>query len=288
MKFFFIIFIPLSIFLFSNCLHKNINTKKIENKFLKVTDFQKVFTLYSQLENKYSGFNSVTAHNKIAEIENSYFRDYYHDLSKYYGTLWGENTLYCDDSTGVTIFDKYKSEIKKRGQKADSSHCTIYAIWALEAGFGDDFENIVAKHKAKWGKREFAGWSIGYILTTYYKWKAYLFISEFSDEYNRCVKNFNSSKTYYVWKQPSIKIENMYIFGKNDSLMLDLLNKNEFGWGFSYQGIHTWITRFYEIKECIWSGAPSKDFGSSLLFATHSFSNLGGYNSHIVVFPPTL
>lgn len=58
---------------------------------------------------------------------------------------------------------------------------------------------------------------------------------------------------------------------------------------FSDQGWHTWITRFNDLKECNWSGAPSQKFNignNSPLFLETKFTEYYDYNSHIIVFPP--
>ena len=52
----------------------------------------------------------------------------------------------------------------------------------------------------------------------------------------------------------------MYILDKDDEKINELLSQNEFGWGFSNQGIHNWITRFTTLKECMWDGAPCKKY----------------------------
>ncbi len=180
--------------------------------------------------------------------------------------------------------------MQARNIKPDSFHCTIYAIKALQAGFGNEFTAVEKLHKKHWGNREYAGWSIAYILTRYYNWNAYLIINEQSEEYDRCVRNFNNRREYYVWRQPDIKLEKLFIMGKDEEKINGLLSENEFGWGFSYQGIHTWITRFAKLKECRWDGAPGKDFDycddCSPLFITHDFSYYTDYISHVVVFPP--
>ena len=83
-------------------------------------------------------------------------------------------------------------------------------------------------------------------------------------------------------------MEALYIRGENDSLITKLLAENEFGWGFSHQDIHTWITRFNELKECDWTGAPGKKYevSGSPLFRSTPFLNFHDYASHVVIFPP--
>jgi len=250
----------------------------------------KIHTQPSTLQNTYSNFNSPKAINKIAEIENEYFNNIETGCSKYFGTVWQEwaiNNFAENDS--LSEFEHYSQAITAKGETYDSMHCTIYAIKALQAGFGDTFKEIEAYHRQIWNDREYAGWSIGYILTKYYNWKAYLFISNISEEYTRCRKKFTADKTYYVWKQPDIPIEQIFDFDKEQDAIDSLLNLHEFGWGFSYQGIHTWITRFDTLKECNWMGVPCSKYSSpneKPLFIATKFTEFLDYNSHVIIFPP--
>ncbi|MFI8606465.1 hypothetical protein ACIGCP_18505 [Cellulophaga baltica] len=250
----------------------------------------RVFTAPSQLRNEYSNFNSVDAVNKIAEIENEYFNSYPTVGSIYYGTQW-----YADleqrtiEKDSISVFQKYGLE--KNNIKLDSMHCTIYAVKALESGFGAEFETIKERHKAIWSNREYAGWSLGYILTKFYHWKAYLIISKNSEEYISCLSNFKKDKKYHVWKQPNIPLEGVFDVDEDMSEIQQLLNANEFGWGFSDQGWHTWITRFDSLKECNWWGAPIKKYdeeNNKPLFLKTKFSNYRDYYSHVVIFPPKI
>ena len=254
----------------------------------KVIDSIKTYTEPSKLENKYLNFNSPKAINQIAEIENEYFNNYRLNASKYYGTKWydfvGLRIAYPDTTT---VFGKYSRE--KNNIKLDSMHCTIYAVKALEKGFGEEFEIIKKHHVDIWSKREYAGWSLGYILTKFYNWKAYLFISKTSDEYEACLRKFKKDKEYHGWKQPNIPIENVFDVDEDGDQINNLLNENEFGWGFSNQGWHTWITRFNYLKECNWLGAPSKKYdqeNEKPLFLKTKFIDYQDYNSHVIVFPP--
>jgi hypothetical protein len=283
----------LVIILFCSCVEQNgktINSKLAGNsKDTIPIDTFLVYTPYSSLENEYRGFNSAKAINKIAEIENEYFNNYQKSYSKYYGTVWYESAIdsFIDEDS-ISIFEKYKLEINKLNESPDSMHCTIYAIEALKAGLDSNFVGIENKHKEIWGDREYAGWSIAYILVKYYNWQAYLFISNHSDEYNICLTNFKKDKTYHVWKQPNIKINRIFNFETEKREIDSLLAKNEFGWGFSDQGWHTWITRHKMLKECNWAGSPSNKFplmGKPLFLATE-FTKFNDYLSHIIVFPP--
>ncbi len=108
-------------------------------------------------------------------------------------------------------------------------HCTIYAIKALEAGMDTNFIELEKYHKQIWKGREHAGWSVGYILCKYFDWTAYLIVSEYSEEYKRCMRKFNNEKKYYVWRQPDIPIKAVFDMDK-DKLKIDsILKLNEFG-----------------------------------------------------------
>ena len=112
-----------------------------------------------------------------------------------------------------------------------------------------------------------------------------------SKEYERCKKYWKNNGSYYVWKQPEIKINGLFELDDDsarleaDSLLLD----NEFGWGFSEQGWHTWFTRFDTLKECYWNGGPADVFslgGKRNLFGKTKFLDYYDYKSHVICFPP--
>ncbi len=280
-----IVYILVTIFLLCQCRFSDKKTIREEIP-------SEVFTIYtdtSALENEYIGFNSPKAINRIAEIENEYFNNYPTSFSKYYGTIWykfARNDFSHNDS--VSLFDLYLKEISDRNETPDSMHCTIYAMEALKAGLQDDFINLDAKHKEIWKNREYAGWSIAYILTTFYNWEAYLIISEHSDEYQACIRNFRKNRLYNVWQQPDIPITQMFLF-ENDKQKIDsLLKLHEFGWGFSDQGFHTWITRFNTLKECNQEGLPAEKYARGYekpLFLKTKFTEFTDYSSHVIVFP---
>ena len=264
--------------------------EKPENELKQIQDYDvnwQTYTDLSHLENTYKNFNSPKAINRIAEIENEYFNNYETGYSRYYGTQWksyAENQFNFGDS--ISYFDRYIAKLTNENISPDSMHCTIYAIEALKAGMDSSFSKLDQLHKQIWKDREYAGWSIAYILTKHFNWKAYLILSKDSHEYQRCINSFNSNKEYNVWKQPNIKIEVLLDFDNEKEKIDSLLSKNEFGWGFSDQGWHTWITRFNTLKECNWVGVPSKEINSNILFKSTSFTNYLDYASHIVVFPP--
>jgi len=271
--------------LFYSCEKK---TKKSTYIKKKVIDSAIVYTPKSELENEYLNFNSPEAINRIADIENEYFNGYRLNSSKYYGTQWYYSVgLSKDLLDSINVFQKYALE--KNDIKLDSMHCTIFAVKALEAGFGKEFETIEKHHTKIWANREHAGWSLGYILTKFYNWKAYLFISKGSNEYDACLKNYKKDKEYHVWKQPNIPLTGIFDVDDDKDDINKLLNLNEFGWGFSNQGWHTWITRFNYLKECNWLGAPSEKHNlskSTPLFLKTKFTDFHDYNSHVIIFPP--
>ena len=249
-----------------------------------------IYTDSSFAENEYLGFNSSKAINQIAGIENEYFNNYNKMASKYYGTIW-YSFASCDFSSvdSISTFDKYKSELNKINIEPDSMHCTIYAMKALKEGLDTNFVSFEKKHKQIWQEREYAGWSVAYILTKYFGWEAFLIISESSPEYQKCIDNYNRDKKYHVWRQPNIPLQNYYDFNLEKQAIDSLLSLHEFGWGFSYQGWHTWITRYNTLKECIWTGCPSRNYvcyNSIPLFTQIKFTEFTAYDSHVIVFPP--
>jgi len=247
----------------------------------------KLHTALSNLENTYLNFNSPKAINCIAKIENNYFKDYALGYSNYYGTEWrtyAESTLVNDS---LSIYDKYK---RKLNRKPDSLHCTIYAYKGLSAGLDKTVLNkLTTLHKNIWKEREIAGWSIGYLLVKHFNWKAYHIVSKHAQEYKHCNDSYIKNKTYPVWKQPAIPLEKQLIIEDHKKEIETLLNTHEFGWGFSEQGIHTWVTRFNILKECYWGGAPSKKLdieNNKSLFIDTPFFKYYDYSSHIIIYPP--
>lgn len=246
-----------------------------------------IYTEYSQLDNLYEGFHSPNAINQIADIENTHFRQYKDRVSPYYGTEW--RTYMEGDFALDSVTNSYQLYLNRLGQQADSMHCTIYAVKALEAGMGSArFAELEASHQRIWGSREHAGWSIGHLLVKEWGWKAYLILDSTSNEFDHASCSFRRHQSYPVWRQPDIPLEQRLILGKDDSTIATLLNQHEFGWGFSEQGIHTWITRFDVLKECNWLGAPNKAFAFNALplFLKTPFLEYRDYASHVVIFPP--
>jgi len=250
-------------------------------------EYQKDFARCSTCTTNSTNFNSCQAINKIVDIENEHLIDFNTGTSNYYGTLWREYAESTLLETGITQYQSYLNEIDN---KPDSLHCTIYAYEGLKAGLNEEqLDKLEKIHKKIWKTRERAGWSVGYILVKYFGWKAYLIIDPSSKEYDHCLRSYKKSKSYPVWKQPNILLEAFYVIGKHDASINELLAQQEFGWGFSEQGIHTWVTRYQELKECNWFGAPSIKYQQSPsnkpMFISTKFKDYVDYNSHVIVFP---
>jgi len=245
---------------------------------------------YSNLKNEYVGFDSPKAINTVAKIENDYFSNYHKGISKYYGSVWA-GSAYAEfgEGAGGWEWDYYKKELDSLKIKPEMFHCMVYTMKALKSGLGENYEDLQKYHRQIYNKTYYAGWSMAHILTKHFGWKAYLFISPYSQEYKRCIKSFNENKSYFVWKQPDIKLENMFIMEQDNDKINKLLSQHEFGWGFSYQGIHNWITRFTVLKECMWDGAPCAKYNTEnnqYLFRATEFTEFTDYYSHVIVFPP--
>lgn len=279
----FIFVLLILVLCFSSCRNENkegsILKSSSKELFIPSTDS-------SKLENQYSGFHSPNAINKIAGIENEYYQNVDKKGRKYYGTEWKKLAELETANDTISIFENYLMEMEFQGLKPDSLHCTMYAMKALEVGLDTNFTKFEKLHKQIYKKHEYAGWSVAYILTKYFNWKAYLVISQSSGEYEACLKNFKKDKSYHVWRQPNIPLEAVLDFDTEEIQIDSLLNQNEFAWGFSYQGWHTWITRFDQLKECNWAGSPLAEYSTMPLFYQTKFTNYYAYNSHIVVFPP--
>ncbi len=237
---------------------------------------------------RYQDFSASDAINSIAAIENEYFNDInLGRVSKYYGTIWRQRA----EASG--LYTGYITDLEKRGLDTDSMHCTLYAFDGLSEGFSiDDLSLLMEQHRKIWKDREIAGWSLGYLLVKYWDWKAYLVLDESSHEYEHCLKAFEKSKEYPVWKQPNIPLTHLYIRGKDDEAISELLKEHPFAWGFSDQGYHTWITRFSQLKECNWAGSPANpSFGygnNTILFIETPFLEYNDYQSHVIVVPPKI
>lgn len=230
---------------------------------------------------------------RAVEYETEYFGSYESGVSASFGRVWADGAML--DSVlgeGGSTFDTYKAELAQLGKERDSLDCTLYAQELLRVGLGPQhYAKLDSMHREIWGDREYAGWSVGYLLTEHFGWKAYLFLDPQSVEYDKCTKQFAKDGTYPVWKQPNIQLTELFIIGETDSLANALLAREEFGWGFSEQGIHTWVMHYRDLKECNWAGAPAWKYdapGAKPLFITTPFSDFHDYNSHVVIYPPWL
>lgn len=274
------------VLLFASC---STNNKENDTGPAKVAilDTPIVYTQPSKLSNSYVGFNSTKAINKIAEIENEYFNNYRKDGSRYYGSVWKESAeLYYEEGDSCSTFENYESQLLKRYETSDSMDCTVYSMSGLQAGLDTNYKRFLKLHEAHWKKNDYAGWSVAYILTKHFNWKAVLLISTSSIEYDLCVKNYRRDKKYHVWRQPNIPLERVFDFDAEKTAIDSLLALNEFGWAFSYQGWHTWITRFKELKQCNWSGSPWSKMEENELFWSSRVTEYYSYDSHVIVFPP--
>jgi hypothetical protein len=246
------------------------------------------FDTLSTTSSRSQSFDTQAAINALVEMENTHFTLFKNGLSPYYGTAWREHAeSQFEEKISENNYTDYASKL---GTDADSLHCTLYAMVGLKAGLGDDFNSFDSLHTHQYNGHEHAGWSVGRILVDEYGWSAYLIVDHVigSPDYVTCIKNYEQSQVYDVWRQKDIALENMYIRGQDDSLITDLLSKHEFGWGFSDQGFHTWVTRYESLKECNWLGAPSEEFDTffAQLFIKTPFLDYYDYHSHVVVFPP--
>ncbi len=268
----------------------NDNVKKLPEEKAPIKPKNIIYTSYSKQENSYIGFNSPKAINRIADIENEYFNSIENSYSKYYGTDWYKTAIYekvFNDT--ISVFEKYLQELSKLGKKPDSMHCTIYAVEAVKAGLDSNFYKLKKIHKQIWGNREYAGWSIGYILVKEFDWSAYLILNDNYVNYKSCLRNYKNYKKYNVWKQPNIPLVALYNMQDDREEIDSLLKSHEFGWGFSEQGWHTWITRYDTLKECRWEGVPSLKLYNGYdapLFKNTKFIEFYDYDSHVVIFPP--
>jgi len=250
-----------------------------------------IYTAYSTEPHSYARFNSQSAINEIAIMENHYFQTYKTGITPYYGTKWRESAEYnYTDFEDYSATNQFKSYLDKLGSKPDSMHCTLYAVKALKSGLDSLWPDVERIHNQLYKEHEHAGWSMAHVLVKHFGWQAHLFIKESSTEYEQCVNHFKKHQTYPVWKQPDIKLENLFVIGKQDSLITELLSNHEFGWGFSFQGWHTWITRHNSLKECIWHGAPGLEYEivNLPLFRSTPFLDYHDYDSHVIVFPPKI
>lgn len=255
-------------------------------------DSFKVYTQYSHNENQYIGFDAPKAINRAADIDNEYFNNAESHVSIYYGRLWkGEVENDTLEGDSIPLFDRYV--LDAGGREVKPYDCTIYATDILEIGLQKDTLAELRKlHQRLFPDlKGYAGWSVGHILVKYFGWKAYLFINKQSIEYDHCLKEYRKTQSYPVWRRPNIQLEAFLDLETQRDSIHTILLENEFGWGFSYQGYHSWITRFDILKECNWIGCPAQKYVPNEVytpktFITTPFFEYHDYDSHVVVFPP--
>jgi len=115
---------------------------------------EKNVTKYSTAKNEYTNFNSVKAINKIAIIENEYFKDRKKGVSKYYGTVWRE---LAEQTTAQNKISQYQDYLNELRAKPDSLHCTLYAYEGLKAGLTpEQFSKLEQRHKTIYKSHEIA------------------------------------------------------------------------------------------------------------------------------------
>jgi hypothetical protein len=249
-----------------------------------------------------AAFDARTAERRARAFERSYFSNYDSGVSRFYGRLWAK--IYArkvKQGSASTVWQQFVDELAAQGTRPMRLDCTLYAQEILRAGMrAEEYERLRREHNALWPGRGFAGWSVGYLLTTKFGWKAYAIINRSSTYYGYYLHHFRTKKQYPVWKQPNIDIEAHFILGKDDRAIERLLQAHRFGWGFSDGGIHTWITFQTNLKECHWDCGPSRryeipnthdyyrtsDLKHHTLFKTTRFIRFSDYHAHLVVFPP--
>ncbi|MFK7968735.1 MAG: hypothetical protein AB8F95_00115 [Bacteroidia bacterium] len=236
------------------------------------------------------GFDAIKAVNRAADIENIWYNEQQKGVSRYAGTEWLKMARISPYNDEHTFFDQYQNCLED-SVGICPMHCTHYAMEALKAGMSnEDFARLDSLHERIWKKREYAGWSVAYILVKYFDWKAVAMLYPDSEEFTTVSNSFKNKQTYPVWRQPDIPLEELFILPKQQQEIDSLLQLQTFGWGFSYQGWHTWFTRYNELLECNWWGSPAQQFNetnTSPLFLRRKFIDFHDYDSHVICFPPT-
>lgn len=236
----------------------------------------------------FAQFDPTAASARLDQIEATWKAESQQGVSRYAGTEWlkaAQATL-TEDST--TVYDHYRQGL------ADTLgicplHCTHYAIEGLRAGLGEvEFARFDSIHESIWKKREYAGWSTAYVLVKYFGWKAVAVVAPYSTEYEQVKGSFDTRKRYPVWRQPDVPLEELFIYPKEKEAIDSVLTKQAFGWGFSIQGWHTWVTLHDTLDECNWLGSPSRMYeaeGALPLFIHTRFIEYTDYDSHVICFP---
>lgn len=238
-----------------------------------------------------TAFNSNNAMERSNELVEEHWRNYHKGVSRYYGWVWLDNDAKDKSIGDVSFYEDYLQELESRNLRKIRMDCTIYCAKVLKAGMGsDEYSKLVGFHDKIWAGKGFAGWSVGHLLVDKFGWKAYAFIEPGANYYHHYTSHFKDKNEYPVWNQPNIKIEEYFILGEDDTKIAELLSKHKFSWGFSEDGIHTWITNYNDLLECHWDGTSSAKYNSNNwlpdLFETTKFIEYKDYDVHLVVFPP--
>ncbi len=237
------------------------------------------------------GFNSKSAIDFSNQIIKEHWKNYNESVSRFYGRVWLDNYAKHQFLGEKSFYDDYLQELSNRNMQKIRMDCTIYCAKVLKAGMGtDEYSKLVKYHNEIWPGDGFAGWSVGHLLVDKFGWKAYAFIEPGAGYYHHYFSHFKDKREYPVWRQPNIKIEAYYSLGQDNAEIEELLSKYKFSWGFSQDGIHTWITSYTDLLECRWDGPPAARYNSDEwlpdLFITTRFIRYKDYDVHIIVVPP--
>ena len=249
-----------------------------------------LFAQDQQINVNIVNFNSEAALNRSQQIVEEYFRDYSESVSRYVGRVWFDNISKGQSIGDISLYEDFLNELQSRNLEKIRMDCTIYCQKCLKAGMSsEDYSKLVNYHSELWPGKGFAGWSVGYLLVDRFGWKAYAFIERDADYYYHYLSHFENKKEYPVWNQPNTKIEEFYILGEDNEKIEQLLSEHKFSWGFSEDGIHTWITNYTDLRESHWDGPPAERYNPDnsfpLLFETTRFVEFEDYDVHLIIFP---
>jgi len=249
--------------------------------------------LNSQEQNTdyYIDFDSEAAIEQSFKIIDEYWDDYNNQVSRYVGKVWFEEISKQQYLGNVSWHDDYIEELV---------HCNLqnmviddmsYCILLLKTGMGQqDFANFVEYYYAFSSSDSFTVYDVGYLLVNRFGWKAYAFISPEAKDFSYYLNSFKYKKEYPIQNQPSIKIEKYYTLGEDDNEIEIFLSNYDFGFGFSENGIHNWITNYNDLLECHSNGSPSKKYHLEItlpnLFETTPLIEYDDHDVHILFIPP--
>ncbi len=237
-------------------------------------------------------FDDNRAAARIREIADAFYPNYDAGLCPYYGRIWKDEyaTKQTFGDTGTTVWRHYTEALAAAGLSPERLDCTLYAKEILKAGLHRrDYRRLWREHHKIWKDDGFSGWSVGYLLTEKFGWRAYAVIDPEAPDYAYYTSFFENRNEYPVWRQPNIPIAGYFIAGRDDSAIEALLRRHPFGWGFSEGGIHTWITQGTDLRECHFDSGPSRRYDADKpyrLLESTRFIRFNDYNVHLVVFPP--